>query len=491
MERVYPDHNLHRLPQAGQPSASDPHPFMTLRDIVTMMRKGWLMIAGTALLCLMLALAYGVTRDRYYDASAEIYVDPRGLQVVERDVTRAAETSDAGIAFVESQMRVMTSDSVLAKVVQSERLYLDREFVGSEGGLLSSLASLVFGQGNAIAPEARALGELRSAVTTTRNKLGYVVNLHVRTKDADKSAQLANVIAETYLANEIDNRSGLARRASGELNQRLDELRAEVTEAENAVETYKLDNNILGINGGLANEQELAQFNILLAQANRELANAQSRRDQSRRAAQTGDVQSLPEAVASNNIALLRSQYQQALDQQAILSEKMLSRHPQMRALAAQVESARAAITAEIGRILQAAEADYERALSNRQQLEAQYEALRGQSFRTNDAMVRLRELEREAEAKRNVYQAYMVRAKELGEQEELDTNLARIISFAMPPERAVGAGTSLVLAFGLLVGLLGGSALALLMGVLTGSAPARKPQDKAPRRPQPAFRAA
>ncbi|MFX7768397.1 Wzz/FepE/Etk N-terminal domain-containing protein, partial [Acinetobacter baumannii] len=55
-------------------------------------------------------------------ATAQIYIDPRGLQVLDSDPNSRQQDSNTAINFVESQVRIITSQSVLARVVDGERL---------------------------------------------------------------------------------------------------------------------------------------------------------------------------------------------------------------------------------------------------------------------------------------------------------------------------------------------------------------------------------
>ena len=67
---------------------------------------------------------------------------------------------------------------------------------------------------------------------------------------------------------------------------------------------------------------------------------------------------------------------------------------------------------------------------------------------------MRLRELEREVEASRAVYQAFLTRARETGEQQSIDNTNARVISKATPPRDKSWPPRLLLLAVALVGGL-------------------------------------
>jgi uncharacterized protein involved in exopolysaccharide biosynthesis len=72
---------------------------------------------------------------------------------------------------------------------------------------------------------------------------------------------------------------------------------------------------------------------------------------------------------------------------------------------------------------------------------------------------VRLRELEREVEASRAVYEAFLVRSRETQEQERLDTANIRVISDAQAPIERYFPPRRLVM-------FAGGAAAGLMLGV-------------------------
>jgi polysaccharide biosynthesis transport protein len=98
------------------------------------------------------------------------------------------------------------------------------------------------------------------------------------------------------------------------------------------------------------------------------------------------------------------------------------------------LRDAQRAVADEITRIRSAARAEFDRAVGNEKTLQAQVESLKKDTLSTSRDTVQLRELERELEANRAVYQSFLQRARETGEQERVDTTNARIIATAVPP---------------------------------------------------------
>ncbi|TIT81572.1 MAG: succinoglycan biosynthesis protein exop, partial [Mesorhizobium sp.] len=87
------------------------------------------------------------------------------------------------------------------------------------------------------------------------------------------------------------------------------------------------------------------------------------------------------------------------------------------------------------------------------------------QSGDVNSALVSLRELEREAAAKRSVYEAFLLRAKETGEQKDINTANINVISKAFAPLEAKGPSRAVMALAGLLLGFASGVGLGAMRG--------------------------
>src|SRR6185503_543489 len=96
----------------------------------------------------------------------------------------------------------------------------------------------------------------------------------------------------------------------------------------------------------------------------------------------------------------------------------------------------RRAINEEVERFAQSAKNDLIRARDYEASLNKALETQKRQSVQMSQASVRLRELEREVEASRDVYQSFLKRSRETEEQESLNTSNARIIGEATVPQR-------------------------------------------------------
>lgn len=456
------------------------------------LRRRFLSIVGLGLTGLAIGVALALTTHDRFAATAQLLIDPRDLRVLQNDISPQSVGGDVTTAYLESQARVISSDSVKRKVIEKLDLSNDPDF-GTPGGGLGARFGL--GRGGAEArrdPVLVALAAMDKQVLVRRGDRTFVIDITAISGDGAKSARIANAMAETYLEDQASVRSDSAQRATNALSSRLTELRERVRVAEGKVEAYRAANNLVGAGGKLVTEEQLAVSNTQLAQARARTADAQAKYDQVRVVRPTSiEAGATPEALNSASLAALRGQLGAALTREADALVLYGRQHPQLVSAQAQVRDSRRQIAEELARIVQASRAELDRARAAETAISAQVERLKRDTLSTGQAAVQLRELEREADAHRQVYQAFLLRARETSEQTGLDTTNARVITEAVQPLEKLGPNRKLHAMIGLVAGLMAGLAVAVMRDMLAGrkaamaggaSLPAAAPQPRGAR---------
>ena len=207
------------------------------------------------------------------------------MRAVGNNTTEASQMSDAALMQVESQVSVLTSDSVLRRVVVAEGLDHDPEFARGPSLLSSLTGKSAIPGGNTLA----ALNELKRRVVAKRAERTFVVDVQVTSRDAMKAVHLANAIAQAYLDEQTQERADAARQVSQSLSARLQDLKDRVRQSEQKVEAYRARNNLVGVNGQLVTDQQLTEMNNQLGAARAHTADAKARLDQVEQVQRTKD----------------------------------------------------------------------------------------------------------------------------------------------------------------------------------------------------------
>lgn len=448
------------------PRSAAAMPALDLDNVIAWLRSGLVWIVVLTALGLGAALLFSMVVKPRYTVYTDILVDPANLQVVSNDVFTQSSQSDSQLLDVESKLRVLTSGNVLKRVVVALDLANDPEFVDSTPAFGLGSFFGASGPADPADPQLMALRSLEERVSARREERSYVVTLAVWTQDAPKSVLIASAVTQAFQDELASAEADGAGRAATALTDRLAELKANVTTAEEQVEAFRREHGLQASSGELVSAQMVSRISTQLLDAQQKLIEAKSRYDE----LTTGnaDANTSAAALQSPTITGLRAQYATLKQQADQLAVTYGPRHPAMQAVQPQLESLNLQISAEVARIVASAKADLDQARSVVGALEAQSADLRGDAQTDSDAMVRFRELDRDAKAAAALYEAFLARAGQVTERQDLDTSNVRVISYAtLPKSRSYPPRTVVLLGMGGIGGLALGIGLALGLGFL------------------------
>lgn len=435
-----------------------------------------LLVLAPVLVSAITGLILALSIPKYYESATRVLIDPRGLQVVEKDVTQRTTAPDQNLSVVESEMRVLTSDIVLRGVIDKLQLIKDPEFNGSWHGPLAFAGNIIdhakakLRQLAGASPEPSAptdiivLNAMKRSVFVRREPQSFVIDLYARSRDPQMAAKLADAVASEYTSTRFAAQSDALRRASDSMTGLLEEQRRRLETAEAKVEKFRAANDIIGVSGRLVNEQQLSEINSRLVIAQGESAKANTRLEQLNRLKRSGDIaDATSEALGSAIMISLRNQYAAQRRREAALKPVLLPSHPVFKQVQQELQDIERLIAEELARLAQGAKLDLERARANEASIEKSLNGQKKLALTTNAKQVELRELERDAEANRSVYAWYLGRSREINEQRQVNSSLVFVLSPAIPAQGASGIPASLMLLGASLAGLGIGLGAALL----------------------------
>lgn len=454
-------------------------PAEPLLDIPALLGILWyrkFIIAGCVTLMVFLALVYSTVTPASYTAQAVILLDPRESVTINSTNVLSGIGSDS--AAIASQVSVVRSPELLRKVFEAENLANDPEF--SRSGLISSMLSLVRGS-IPTKTEAAIFESFRGRVDVDREGLTYILNVGFVSSDPVKAARIVNAIVAQYRSGQIAEKSGASTEVTGLLNDRIDELREEVTKAEQAIEAFRSENNIFDVGAGRTLlDTQVEQLNTQWVGAQDAVRAATNRYEQARTIGTSPEgLSRLTDILSSPAATELRNTYNLRLSALANSQATLGNRHPTRVALEAEVERLTALMRAEAERIIAELRATKELAEASVIRIETDLAMLRNESSLSNQQSVELRQLERNADASRQVLEQFLARSEETTQLQQLQKSDARIISNATPPISATWPKRSLLVAVAGMLGLMMGGALALLLGSPENKKKRQKPKAK------------
>ena len=441
-----------------------------VKDVIGILsrRRGWI-FGVTVALCALAGLYLVVARPAY-TAISQVYVDPRDRPTPKEEPSSQNSVPGDGLLIVESQLKIITSNDVLTRVVDEMTLGTDPDFNGQNS--LTTRLSALLGKARHVDAALTALRNLRLRTTAKRNDRSFVIDIAVSAGTPERAEQLTNAVANAYLEEEASANADFNRRLSDAITSKLDGMRSAVSQSEHAVAAYKADNNLVGARNRLVTEEELDQTNTQLTNAKARLNEVQARVKLIDSIAAGGtQLDALPEAIQSGTIAQLHARAADISREEAQLALTNGPNHPALQVVRAQLRDVNAAIKAQVRLIAQAVRNSETTEQTNVKNLQARFETLKTLSKNNDTIVVPLRELERKADSDRAVYETFLAKAKTASEQQVVDTTNIRLISRALLPEQKSWPPTIIVMA----AALFGGLALGVLSALARESLGASK----------------
>ena len=405
-----------------------------------------------------------------YSTSASVIIDSRDKTVV--DIGSVLSGLPPESTVVDTEVEIIRSRSLAEKVVRQLDLTSYPEFnpllrePATTDKIKSQIKSWLGGGSSGASEESDAATQKKEMEMVVNNLLArtsarrigttYGIEIFADSHDPELAAAIANQVVDQYFVEQLDAKFDATRRANAWLEERLAELREEVNQAENAVESYRASSGLISAGANTLNEQQMSDLNAQLIVQRAELAEAEARLVTVREMAQRGiSAEVSGEALNSPVISELRRQQAEILRRRADLRNRYGPKHPDIQGINNEEANIRDQIQVELRRIVSNIEGEVAIARKRVQSLESNLNSMRATLAQNNQAGVRLRELERNAEASRSIYEAFLARFKQTNESEGLAEPDARLLSSAPVPRVPSFPKTSLNLAVGLVFGLM------------------------------------
>jgi polysaccharide biosynthesis transport protein len=455
-----------------------------LQDLVAIFRRRYMSLLGIALLVAAVLAPLQLSSPKVYTATASLMFDGRERQIVGEDVVSALPADPAA---VDSEARVISSRRVAESVAGDLNLFNDGEFNYELAPAPKGLAAImpaVTGFVRSLIPRSetpasspvsgvdpvreRTVSAVLGGLDVRRIGQTRVIEVSYTSRDPAKSAAIANAFVDQYMVAQVREKFDATQRANSWLSERITALQLETQTAERAVEDYRAAAGLLSAEGSTLTEQQIAEFQTQLVLLRADLAERDARVARMRsQLAEPGGTDQLSEVLSDPAVQQLRQQEAEVTRRLAELRENYGPEWPARQRAEAELLDVRSGIDRQVRRVVSTIEQEAAVTRQRVAELESNISQLRGQMIGNNSAEVRLRELERTASASRTLYESFLARYKETGEQGTLATPDAQLVSAAAAPETPSAPITSLALALSILGGLLVGLIAVAIMEIM------------------------
>ncbi|WP_407529920.1 GumC family protein [Methylobacterium oryzisoli] len=476
----------HAAPASAKPTVrrriSDPG---DVTYLISVARRRWRIIVGFALAGLALGGVYLAVATPQYLATARILVDFRRLADIGQD--QLAINNKVNDSAVDSQATIMTSDGVVGTVVRDLGLDRDPEFVEASSGFSRLLVLAGLAEEAPETDEARrrvAIETMGKRLRAVRVGVSYVIEVRALTREADKSARIANGIARAYINDQLAAKQETAGSANDWYRRRVADLQAQASEAEKAAVAYRAKHEIMLVDGKFVDEQQLGELSTRLITARSDRAQAEAKVDQIEAILRNGAQGAVADEFRNTVIVALRQKRAQVSQRIAEATDRYGPTHESVERARAELREVQNSIAEEFRRLAAGTRSDAAVAKLNEEAISRGLEDLAARSGRAQAIRVELAQLQSKADTYKAMRDAFMSRFTEAAQEQTYPVTEARVVSEASAPLRPASPDPFRSLVGGLAAGLGLGCVVALAREITSRRVRDREQLEAAVRAP-------
>lgn len=410
----------------------------------------WRWAAAAGFLCALAAGAIVILlTPPLYSAAVLLQIDREGAKIVQGQDLQPSDGLVEGPEFYQTQYGLLRSRSLAERVVSTMKLAEDPAFLrqGERGFTSSLIASLrLRSRGPQQTPEEReaaavALVQRRLIVTPVR--ASRLVTVSFQSPDPALAARVANAVAETFIATNLERRYDASSYARTFLEGRLEEVRRRLEESERALVDYAGAEQIVDTPPSSADParaqpsagaQPLAVTDLAALDGALNVAKSDRIAAEARwREADGASGGALPEVLQSPAIATLRASEAELAARYSQNLSLYKPDYPTMVALKAQMTEMDRQIADQVALVKQSLRTQYDIARDREDSLQSTVAKLKAEVIGQYGRSVRYGVLQRDVDTNRALYDGLLQRYKEIGLAGGVGVNNISIVDRAEP----------------------------------------------------------
>jgi len=402
---------------------------LDIRAVFGPLKRQFVLIAAVFVVLMVGGTLAVLSLRPLYTGTALVQVDPSQKNLLDPTAELTGSASDSG--RVEGEVELARSDAVLLRAIRDGDLLKHGSFAPQPNWLASLLDATGIRQyaaptGKELLDE--VLNKLDRAISVQRRGLTFLVAIDAQSGDPDEAASLANLMAKTYIATQLEGKINAVLSSRDVVQSRIVDAGKALSTSEDAIDSF-VDQNAakLAAAGGRADLSDLMTQIKTLSTQRDELSNSLATADAS---LQSSDWNTLAQSLQSEALKSLEARREAA--QQRVDSSTAAD--------AANLRTELRGIEDNLRNTAIAAIADLRRRSAAAQSQEDDLRTKLYNSDLTSDLnsgqLTELYELQQTARIARSQYDTLLARLKDLDAQAYLQVADSRIVSESIPPRR-------------------------------------------------------
>lgn len=451
------------MTRAPEEEAAHADVLAQLMRVLAILRRRWLVVGVTTTLCVAAAALAIMLLQPRWKATASVVLHMSGPQVLDKvkGVVEDAEGRVLGYReYYQTQRTIMQSRAVATQALAELGLARDPVFLGIEDAETEEERQM-------LAEQIDPVERLREITHVQEIRNSRVVEISAEYPDPEVAADIANAIADAYIAHVRDSRSRVGKEAKDNIATERGKALARVQSAEKALEDFKREHEITSIS--LSDRQNVITQDILTLSTRTKDAEAE-------RIELANTLEQVERLQASRNLAAAsllpkedRSLFERLRQEQLDAEQKFNDidieygpKHEEHRKAKKRLDLITAKIDREAKNLIASLSSELEAARNTERDLRRAMGRENNKALGLGELERGYRELEREATAAAEDYLLVARRDTEIAITNRVEAEGIEILDRATEPQLAVFPPKLLLLSLGLVAGFGLGALLAI-----------------------------
>ena len=391
-----------------------------------------------------------------YTSTALVQVDTTQKNLLDAQSGLPGLATDSG--RIDGEVELAQSDTVLLRAIRDGNLLIQGSFVPKPtwlASLFDTLGLKTYAQPTGKQLLDDVLDRLSRAVSVERRGLTFLIAVDARSESPDEAAAVANLIAQTYIATQLDGKVSAVLRSRDIIQARVADVSRALAASEDALDAF-VDTNA----ASLAASGARADLAAIVAQLQAKAIEAEQ---------VSTTIGSATSSLASSDwqslTTMLQSDALRSLEERRLRTEGLLAEASPPESVNLRAELA--AIEADLRGKTVAAIADLKNRssvlASDQDNLRAKLASSDLASDLTSTQLTELYQLQQTARIARSQYDTLLARLKDLESQAYLQVADSRVVSEAIAPRRPSFPNMGLLFAMAAVVSMFAAVVLAFV----------------------------
>ena len=447
---------------------------LVLSDMWVIIRKRRVLLASMAIGIGLLTAAYGYHKGKVYTARGEIQIQPGAAAEFKQSLASALGVGGGSLdVVIESDSRILTSNKLLTMVAATLKLQDDPRFVGGLSSKrigFSGVKGMSPAHGNLDDPYVRnaILGNLRGHLTIARVPRTRMITISYASASPQLSADIVNTLESEFIKNNFIAHYGNTQQVTNWLTGQIDDLRVVVQDSQDRMVDLQKK---LGISALDPSHSMIVQEITNLEKGATDATEQRVLEEARYRIMLSLPPDRIQNSLGSNSINGAQGLLESLRSQRASVSAELARlqpvygvNYPQVKQLNAQILALNREIAKEESTVINKARDAYDISHAAEEQAKGVLNTRVRELYGQRDDIVRYALLTEEYESNRHMYESILARLREAAVDAGLDSADISVVDLASLPIAPSSMSPVRMGEIGLIFGLFGGLALALLL---------------------------